>query len=507
MAFYKKLKDLGLRNVIERTTYTSQYLKGSQKVYSFLDDILENRRKVLLYGDYDADGLTTILGWKEVFNLLIFKNYDIFKYGNRTHLLDDNAVKMAIEGRYDYIIVNDTASNEMDKLKKLNRYGVKVILIDHHQTKYNYEDYPENCAVVNNVIENRILGKQKYILSAGALVYVTLEPYMNSKGYDTRRMACYALVSLYADCIDMSCEINRGIYYQAMQLKYEGLPEYISHFMNEYSEFTRRFIEFQWTPKMNSVFRSERFDLLNEYMLTTKPSNALSRSEKADIIEQLTKVNRELVDKVTDIIEFELLDNFIVGNLSSVGEYFDVGALKLYNYTGLVANRLANRYGKSAIVYCNTGKSIKGSFRDSLSRDYLSLFQQFCKSAGHNSAFGIHISPFGFIEWLDYIRRIDKKFYIEAIPNRPIIVEHEEDEPDMRLLNDMAIYNEFSGSVIPIAIITKRFTGIIREYNSPYGGYRYKWGNVTIESQTRLQVGSMIQCKPGLGKRIKLYVV
>ena len=506
MAFYKKLKDLGLSDVINRTTYHPQNLKGSKRIYNYLDDIINNNRKVLLYGDYDADGLCCILNWKETFSLLRYINYDIFPYGNRTHKLDKEAVKRAIEGGYQYIIINDTASNELDKLNKLLKYGLKVIVVDHHQTKYNYEDYPKGVAIVNNVIENRLIGSNKYVVSAGALVYIILDYYLRRRRYDTKRMACFALASLYADCIDMSNEINRGIYYEAMELKYKGLPGYISDFMNEYVAFTRRFIEFQWTPKINAVFRSERFELLNDYMLI-KYNKRLQMIERVSAIEELTNTSRAMVETITDVVDYKLLDNFVIANLSSVANHYDVMRMKLYNYTGLVANRLANRYSRSAIVYCNNGREIKGSFRDHLSREYLKLFQSFCDAGGHNSAFGIHINPYGFVDWLDYIKRIDKKFYIEAIPNRPIIVEHELPEPDKRLLYDMALYNEFSGNKIPVALITFRMTGNMREFNSAYGGYRYKWGDLTIESQSKLRVGTVIQCRPGLGKNVKLYAV
>src|SRR5690606_37576831 len=114
--------------------------------------------------------------------------------------------------------------------------------------------------------------------------------------------------------------------------------------------------------------------------------------------------DRKEVSKASDILDHEVLNHFVIGNLSSVAGMIEIPEEKLHNYTGLVANQLATKYNKTAIVYADSGVDVKGSLRDLYGRNYLDLFRKFCDARGHNSAFGIHIKYFEFSEVLSYIK-------------------------------------------------------------------------------------------------------
>lgn len=150
---------------------------------------------------------------------------------------------------------------------------------------------------------------------------------------------------------------------------------------------------------------------------------------------------------------------------------------------------------------------IKGSFRDLLSRSYLKTFQQFCVAGGHDPAFGFHLQPLEFENFLRFIKRIDKKFYIEGEPNRPIVIDHRDREPDESLLNDIALYNEFGGNKIPITLVKKAYTADIKEKASKYGGYTYRWDKYFINSSHRYKYGDYILFKPTIEKSLRLYGV
>lgn len=504
MDFYEELTDRQLRDVIEPVKFSLPNFFGFDKVNSFMLDIIKNNRRVLIYGDYDPDGLFGLLIGRETFRFIRYKNYETFKYSNRTHTLDNRAVSKAIEEKFDYIIVIDTGSNEIDKLKKLNYFGVKVILLDHHQTILRYQDYPDNCAVINTIIENKMLRSDEFVLSGAALTYLVMEKFLFENNFGScEPNVFYALCSLYSDCIDMSKALNRAIYYKCLETPMYNLPCYIKHFFTERTVFCRRFIEYSFIPKLNSIFRSEHFEMINDYMLE-EDNSFLAINKQIKDITDLYESARELVGKVTDIVEYKIYNNFVVANLSSVNDYINVDSNKLYNYTGLVANNLASRYAKTAVVYCDNGSSVKGSLRDTVSRNYLTLFQQFCSAGGHNSAFGININYVDFNEFLEYIDRIDNKFYIENIPNNPITIPHNYAKPDDQLLRDMSVYNEFSGNQIPISLVIKKLVGGMQEYSSDY--YKsYKWGSYYIKSTTRLNFGSDIYAKPVRGQKIQLY--
>lgn len=513
MDFYDELSEIGLEYVLEKPKYKSIKMENSDTIYESINEILKTNAKVLLYGDYDTDGLMCIKVWEEFFRLIGFTNYTTYKYSDRMHTLDPKAVRQAVEDKYEYMIITDTASSEIEDgglIHRLLNFGVKPVIIDHHQTRFEYKDYPKDCAIVNTTIENKMYpNREQFYLSAGALCFVVLDYYISEyyPNMSTDVLSCYALISLYADSIDMSGTINRAIYYKATSVDYKLLPKSVSLFMKPNSRFGRRFVEFQYTPRINCVFRNEMFPLLNEYVALKGDKNIPQMVKKVEI---LTKIHLDIVQvigQVADIIEYEVLDNFIIANLNSVERFVDIGAYKLYNYTGLVANRLADRFGKPAVVWCLWNDEIRGSFRDLLSRSYLKTFQQFCIAGGHDPAFGFHLKPLEFANFLKFLRRVDKKFYIEGEPNRPIIIEHKQREPDDTLLYDVGLYNEFGGNKIPISLVKKMYTSDIKESSSKYSGYTYRWGKYFINSSHRYKYGDYIIFKPTIEKSLRLYGV
>lgn len=502
MEFYNKGKDF-----FTRVEYTSPKFLKYDKFKSCISDIINNNRKVLVYGDYDPDGLYCALQWKEFFHLVRHDNYQIFKYVNRTHALDIKAKQKAIFERFDYIIINDAASGDMEAIETLVSFGVKVILIDHHQTKYCYDDYPENAVIINSVLENRESKDSNLTVSAGALVFMLLYKVLDDYRIPGIHLSAYALASLYADSIDMSSEYNRGIYFMATSLDEQSLPLEIACFLNNYMKFCRRFVEFHMIPKINSAFRSEDFGVLNACFLTEKRVSRSRLLELVDYLAALHKTSAEMVGTASDIVYHEVLDNFVLANLNSVNMHINIRDNKLNNYTGLIANKLGERYKKSVVVYCGIDGNIKGSFRDLYGRNYLSIFQQFTNAEGHNAAFGINMKMMDIHDFIKHLKIVDSRFNVQANTNEPIIMRGYQIPPDVYALQDMAIYNEFAGNQSPLALIEVARRGDMHERPSGYGGYIYTWGDRTIHCRKRTPVGTKLMIRPTIGKTLKMYAI
>lgn len=512
MEFYRHLKENAIYDFLEPTEYISPAITKYEDFKKAVTDIMVNHRRVLLYGDYDPDGLMCVLEWKAFFKKFDFNNYDVFQYRNRTHKIDDFAILEAIEGRYEYIIINDAGTNDITNINKLIQFGVKVILVDHHQPKYTYDDYPDGCVLINSIMENQLNEKQnskqpKLIVSAGALVFILLDKVLRDYRRYSRDLSAYALCSLYADCIDMSSPINRGIYHMARNLGDKVLPLEIRLFLNKYTIFSRRFIEFHMTPKINSAFRNENFDGLNTAFLTTEYTTPQIVGNLVDSLTDLHQNSATLVNTATDIIYYENVGDFVVGNLNSVNVHIDITKTRLYNYTGLIANKLAERFKKPAVVYCGSGGKVKGSFRDILGRNYLKTFKAFSESEGHNAAFGIKLNV---LEVPDFLRNLEDFGVNEEarkVTNEPIKVKGYTVPPSYQELNDMANYNEFAGITHPLVVIEVVRTASMKERPNNYGGYVYRWQNYNINSSRRVPVGCKMMVRPTVGKDLRLYAI
>lgn len=512
MSFSDTLTELGLSHILDRPKYFPIELLNSDKIYNAIDDFRQNNLRVLIYGDYDTDGCMCIKEWILFMNLIGHHNYEVYEYTNRMHTVDPGAVRKAIEEQFDYIIISDSGSSELGDsglITKLLKFGVKVVVIDHHYTPYNYEDYPVGCSIVNNIIENRLCpDKEPISVSAGALVFLVLDYYLHryTSVLNNDQMSAYALISLYADSIDMSSTLNRSIYYKAMQLKDNpNLPIDIQIFLESYNTFSRRFIEFNYTPKINCCFRNEVFGILNDY-LATNSRNVTMMTSRMSLIKQLHIETAENIELAVDNIEYELLDNFVIGSLNTVSHLIDIEETRLYNFTGLIANKLAERHGKCGVVFCARGDRIQGSFRDLQSRNYLPIFKQFCKADGHPPAFGFSLSTWEYSSFMRFLIKVDKQFFLAQTSNRPIVVPHEGFLPSPELLGDVAKYNEFSGSRIPMALVSKTLNGDITEVITSYG-YKYRWGNLNISSKRRIEPGEVMLIKPFYDNTLRLTVI
>lgn len=501
MDFFDLLGEYGAAGLLSMPSYKLPTFINEEKVIEALKDIVLNKRKTLVYGDYDADGGYCKELLKDTFNYLEFTNFECFPYSMRTHAVDSNAINRAITGSFEYMIICDAGSSDLRPLQRLMMHGIKVILLDHHKTPYVYRDFGE-VNIINTAIEN-LYRDDEIVASAGSLTFMVCEKLISALGREELKSnVALALASLYADTIDMSSELNRAIYYKAVSLEPHELPKLIQRFMNDRVKFNRRFLEFQVNPRINSLFRSERFDLLNKLLDWTPYSSVNLATLMEDIIGHHAH-NASECAKAADLMEVEVMGNFVVGNLTSVMNQIDMPEKVLANHTGLVANKLISKYRKTAIVVADTGQEVKGSLRDPYGRNYLEIFQTFSNSNGHNAAFGIHINYIEYMEFLSYVRVVDSKYAINSVGNEPIILMHNHQVPDRDMIMNMGLYNEFSGIKFPYAYVSKVWLkGVDNGYKSQWG-YNYKWGEFSVKSPNMIRPGSQLVLKPYKGSAIK----
>lgn len=488
--------------------YESPYVSKYPEFKEFFKDLIFGNKRCLVYGDYDPDGLFSVLIIKEAFHILGFDNFDIVPYTHRTHALDSKAVEIAIVGGYDYMIICDTGSSNFDEIREIADSGVKVIVIDHHETPYVEGDFSDNVVYINSTVENRERSEvdEKLIVSAAALVYILIDKFFEDCRVDSSPISAYALSSMYSDSVDMSSRFARGLYTRATTLDSALLPVEIDGYLNRYKRFTRRFIEFDMVPKLNAAFRSEDFSAINEVYLKHNRPEIGECMKIANLLADMHRDIVEIVKYTSEIVYTEELNNFVIGNLDSVNAELDVEEHKLYNFTGLVANKLAERYKKAAIVLCTSADGVKGSFRDHLGRNYLGRFQTICKAGGHGPAFGFWISMFDIADFIERVKLIDQDFSIQKVPNEPILLPSA-NPPDDVCLADIAKYNEFAGQVKDVVLLQLMRRADMPEKIDKYGQYQYRWSDKYIVSQKRIPVGNEILVKPTLTKSIKLYAV
>lgn len=508
--YYNILRRIGVPDLTEYTEYEAPTFTNEDKLFAALDDIRENNRRVLLPGDPDVDGLMSLLVQKDAFNAMGVNTYDFFDYENKSHAINPNCIWKAIQQRYDYVIISDAGSNSLKELNQLVSYGVKVIVLDHHKSNHDYNAYDENGIIcINTQIENAILGEPRYALSAGSLCFCLYSKYLKSRKIKVpSSLEVYALISLFSDCMDMSNKLNRQIYYLAIGRRKEEMPASVQYFMTMHNTLSRRFVEYWFAPRVNALFRADAVKYINYFFLEKTPrADVISACLVA--IESIYTTCRDVISSVADLLANEQQNNWeniAVIDLGSINSYYDVEKNRLYNYTGLIANKLSERWGKPVVVCCEMTDGYKGSVRDLRGRDYLSLFKNICSADGHSAAFGWHVPKFDYQRFLTSLHHVDKHYAIGGASNAPIVIEYTEDLPDMQLLYEIAKYNDFCGEKVPYIYLSKKVCGSISSIYCTYE-FQYRWGtDVVISSKRNILLGETVYVKPYLSNRLKLEV-
>ena len=502
MDFYDKLTKRGLLSILRHEEYEPPTMDGWPKVRDFLMDIVQNNRSVYIEGDYDVDGLCCTLTLLEGFKGLGVEDITVYEYRERTHAVDRVAIQQCIQRHCDYFIIADTGSNDLGLLQKLNRYGIKVIVLDHHITELRYDDFGDDIAIINTELET-----ERLELSAGALCFIVIDLLYRELGKKSpQSLAAFAMVSLIADVIPMANPLNRGLYYYAVEQDEAELPPQVLYFKGQYSRFNTRYVGYWFSPRVNACFRAEKFDVLNR--LFFRKLNAMEMNDVIEEVEEIYEASRNLVRLLSDLVEnyAVTLEHFVFVDLYKVKEQFDVMEGKLYNYTGLIANKLSERFGKTGVVICSMENYYKGSVRDQAGRDYLTIFKQLCFAGGHKAAFGIKVRQMELQSFLEDLKFIDKHYAVNSIADEPIIITVPEGElPDEDMIHDMSIYNEFASPGVPVVFLRKKMIGSLEERRTEFY-YKYKWGNLEIQNDTRIPYGRTVVIKPIQSWKLKLLV-
>ncbi|MEG0361959.1 MAG: DHH family phosphoesterase [Longicatena sp.] len=347
---------------------------GMREVVERIQLAKEKKQKVLVCGDYDADGIcsTTIL-YDALTRYGITCGFYIpnrFKEGYGLHA---HIVEMAHDKGYDLLITVDNGVKAFDALEKARALGVDVIVSDHHA----YEgDIP--CLYL---LHPQLMGKRFSTLSGAG---VALEIARAIIGYDKEHVVL-ACVAAIGDVMSLK-EETRDIVKLGISYLKQGYCKPIQMLANDrYPKWDETFIAFQIVPKLNTTGRlADEVNTNNSvrYLLLKNLEEIQNVAKQIIALNDKRKVmSNEMVELAKTLIhpeyKFQLLFH----------EHFHEGM------AGLVAGKLSEEYHQPVMVVAQNEEHFKGSIRSLGFLDLTSFFDD-CKSelsayGGHNAAAGI----------------------------------------------------------------------------------------------------------------------
>ena len=128
--------------------HNAHLLKDGEKSSERIKKAIRDKENILIYGDYDVDGITSVALFTLVLNKLgahpvpYIPNRLLEGYG-----LNESAIKFAEKKRIKLIVTADCGISAHKEVKLANSLGMDVIITDHHEIKS--EDLPEAYSIVN----------------------------------------------------------------------------------------------------------------------------------------------------------------------------------------------------------------------------------------------------------------------------------------------------------------------------------------------------------------------
>lgn len=388
-----------------------QALLGIEHAVSCLADAVRKQKRILVVGDFDADGATSTavavralrsFGVQQV-NFLVPNRFE-FGYG-----LTPELMQVAKEFAPDVIVTVDNGIANHAGVSAAKALGIQVIITDHHLSA---ETLPEADAIVNPNQPNDTF-PSKHIAGVGVIFYVMLalrralldlQWFQEQQIPEPNMSKLLDLVALgtVADVVSLD-QNNRILVYQGLRRIRAGqcVPG-ISALLEIAGRNQARLVSsdlgFVVAPRLNAAGRLDDMSLGIECLLSDDVKRA---KEIAQLLDQLNDERRAIEQDMQDQAlhflkksELHANQNQLPSGLCLFDEEWHQGVI------GILASRIKDRYQRPVIAFAVANESeLKGSarsiqgihIRDTLAHIATQHPEVMGKFGGHAMAAGLTI--------------------------------------------------------------------------------------------------------------------
>ena len=373
---------------------------------------IDEKEKVIIYGDYDVDGITSITVLKK---FLKERGLDVGYYiPNRLdegYGLNKDAIEKIAEEGYKLIITVDCGISGIEEIKFAYEKGMEVIVTDHHEP---LEELPDALAVVDC---KRKDNKYPFKNLAGCGVVFKLAQAISQRlNLDEKEylkyldIVCVGTISDIVPLVDENRVIAKLGLKLVEQTRNPGLKALLV--ASGYKEVNSNTVSFGVAPRINACGRMGKEEEALKLFLTD------NIAEAGRITDNLNKYNRER-QEIEKRIYQEALEKIEKNHLEENNVIVVGGENWHHGVIGIVASKITEQYFKPSILICFEGDEGKGSGRSIPGFD---LHDALCQSSeylekygGHEMAVGLSLKKENFQKFADKFEEIAKEAHTEEI--------------------------------------------------------------------------------------------
>ncbi|WP_031426812.1 single-stranded-DNA-specific exonuclease RecJ [Flavimarina sp. Hel_I_48] len=441
-----------------------------------IEKAIENGENILVYGDYDVDGTTSVA---------LMSSYLESRYPNVASYIPDRyaegygisylGIDFAHDNGITLIISLDCGIKAIEKVQYAAEKGIDFIICDHHRPG---ENIPKAAAVLD---PKRTDCDYPYKELCGCGVgFKLVQALAGRQGQTIEELSIYldlVAVAIGADIVPITGE-NRVLAYYGLHVINTapriGLEALIKQIDKKKLSITD--VVFIIAPRINAAGRIKHGLHAVELLKENDPEIA---TNKAAAIESLNTERRELDREITEQALSQILHNKEEERKTTVvfHEDWHKGVI------GIVASRLTETYYRPTLVFTKSGEKLAASARSVKGFDVYDALEQ---CAEYIEQFGGHKYAAGLTLFEDQYENFKLKFeevVHDKIDERLLI-------PEIRI-----------DAALELEEITPKFYRILKQFE-PFGP-----GNMTpVFMSTDLKDTGYGKCVGGEGKHLKCTV-
>ena len=367
-----------------------------------LQKAITSNEKILVYGDYDVDGTTSVS---------LFYGFLSQKYSNMDYYIPDRykegygistqGIDWAKENGFTLIVSLDCGIKSVDKINYANSLGIDFIICDHHNTD---EELPKAVAVLDPKRSDCNYPYKE--LSGCGVGFKLLQALCKKNNYDEKGLYSYLdllAISIASDIVPITGENRIFTYYGLKLINRKPRPGVSA--LIELAALKKDVevsgIVFGFAPRINAAGRIAHAGTAVELLLSKTEEETDSLSETInDRNTQRRDFDKSITQEALEMIES---DEELLNSKSTVlyKEHWHKGVI------GIVASRCIEKHYKPTIIFTASNGHAAGSAR---SVEGFDVYEAISQCSDLLEQFGGHKYAAGLTLKIDNIPAFQKKF-------------------------------------------------------------------------------------------------
>jgi len=425
-------------------------MKDMDSAVSRIQMALSEGENILVYGDYDVDGTTSVALMS---SYLKTKQQNIATYipdrYDEGYGISYKGIDFAHDNDFSLIIALDCGVKAIDKVAYAKDKGIDFIICDHHRPS---DRLPDAIAVLDPKREDcEYPYKELCGCGVGFKLIQALAQKEDKTVEDLIEYLDLVATAIGADIVPITGE-NRALAYFGLQVintqPRRGFQAILKEVKKE--ELTITDVVFIIAPRINAAGRMKHGNHAVTLLTETDINFA---AECAMDIEQFNRDRKEADKRITQEALQQIEDNKEQDRFTTVvyDENWHKGVI------GIVASRLIETYYRPTLVFTNSGNMLAASARSVKGFDVYNALEACSEHieqfGGHKYAAGLTLKKENYIAFKQKFEEVVKNSIEEhlLIPEIKVNLEIELDQIDNKLLRIVKQFAPFGpGNMTPV---------------------------------------------------------